>query len=30
MVSEVGCPHGVLVKVMDGGIVVSVFELQLH
>ena len=24
------CPHGVMVKVMDGGIVVSEFELQLR
>ena len=25
-----GCPHGVMVKVMDCGIVVSEFELQLR
>ena len=25
-----GCPHGVMVKAMDSGIVVSEFELQLR
>ena len=25
-----GCPHGVMVKAMDSGIVVSEFELQSH
>ena len=29
MVSR-GCPHGVMVKVMDGGIVVSGFVLQSY
>ena len=24
----VGCPHGVMVKAMDGGIIASEFELQ--